>query len=571
MPEQGKTPVRGAQPESDYEWLELADFTAGCYDYSAIANSHPNIPAQGHALDASETWGCIGLPEGGLGPLPGVDETYTWPAAHGGGTTVNYITGMLVHDEIGATEAILMVEYDDGTNHSFDAGSLVFPSTWNDIVNTTNPSGGLNEFPFGSPYPQMTRMAATDPTTTPGNPVCVFPAASFAIDDTAGAGQIYVYPNPATPTSFTPLELITTGSPQSLAGMILVHQSRVIVLANASYGWPAGSQAWVINEEINYTDPPNSTTYPPDTTTGQQTVAVAEEPYGFGCGGSISAGELFLVKRRGGGVVINGDIFDPTITFLPGVQPTGQGYGNADSGMAGLFYCSIDEGAWLWNGSNTSQKVSGNLDDNFFQIPQAAIYLSWYVKCVADKVYFSNNWMLDLRTNAWWKYYPSADQGGMDLFWIQAVNGPYIYCAPLTFFDSNLDVLLRFNESVPAEHWQAHTLPIRTTNDRYVEIRRVIVRATSNNGNASGTVSVQIYNGTTMVGSATTPNGDIKEYPTMINMPVGAINAGGVPYSSEDITVRIVADGNSAAAPNVHSVSLGWAKRAHSPTVGVSS
>ena len=563
---------RGVSDESDYAWVDLADFSAGCYDYTSIANSNPIVPGPHGALDAGNTFSCVALPNGGLGPLPGIGISYDWTDTHATLPAVNFVTGLLVHDEIGQPEAISMIEWDDGTNHFFIADSFApFGPTFTRITSTVNPSGGLNEFPFGSPYPQMTRAAATAPTTTPGTPVCVFPVASFAYPN-ATAGQLFMYPNPATPTSYTPLKLITDGTPQSLTGMVLVHENRVVVLANNGYGWPlGGAGAYVINEEINFTDPPNSDTYPADTTPGQQLVAVAEEPYGFGCGGSISSGELLLIKRRGGAALINGDLFAPTsIIPLPGVQSTGQGYGNADSGQAGMAYCSINQGAWMWNGSNTSQKISAQLDDNFFMTPSSGIYLSWYTKWVGDKLYFSNNWMLDTRTNSWWRYYPTAAQGGVDLFWIQPDGtGESIYCAPLIFTSANTTYLYRFDEPLPAPNWQAQTLPIRLTTQRFVELRQVVVRASSNLGNGAATVEIQLYNGPTLVGHWTTP-ATIGARPTMIRMPTGPVLAGGSPYASEDLTVRIIAAGNGGAAPNVHSVSLGYSQRAKAPTIGVS-
>ena len=42
MPE----PTRGVQPETDYSWIELDDFTAGCYDYTSISGGTPNVPAR---------------------------------------------------------------------------------------------------------------------------------------------------------------------------------------------------------------------------------------------------------------------------------------------------------------------------------------------------------------------------------------------------------------------------------------------------------------------------------------------------------------------------------------------
>jgi hypothetical protein len=451
-----------------------------------------------------------------------------------------------------------MGEWDDGSNHHFLADSFNLNAvTKTNITSTTNASGGLNEFPFGSPYPQMTRMADTNPTTTVGTPVCVFPVASFAYPN-ATAGQIFVYPNPATPTSYTPKKLITDGSPQSESGMILVHQYRVIVLANTGQSWPlGGAGVWVVNETINFTDPPNGDVYPASSTTGQQLIAVAEEPYGYGAGGSISAGELFLVKRRGGGVIITGDINEPTsITYLPGVQPTGGGYGNADSGIQGLFYCSIDNGAWIWNGSNTSQKISQQLDDSFFSTPDAAIYLSWYVRCIGDKVYFSNNWLYDTRSQSWWKYAPDATQGGKTFFWIQDVDGTGFYASPLTFQSTDTNFLSRFDFNTPAQHYQWRSLPLRlSAEDRVADIREIVVRASC--AGTHGAVTVRVLDKGAVVWGPVTQTGTVSAGPDMIRFNVAALGV-------TEPQVQINVDNSSTDdMPVIHSINVRYKPRAH--------
>jgi hypothetical protein len=82
---------------------------------------------------------------------------------------------------------------------------------------------------------------------------------------------------------------------------------------------------------------------------------------------------------------------------------------------------------------------------------------------------------------------------------------------------------------------------------------------------------VQVLVQGNLVGSVTTPGGDIEPYPNMIRMPIGAANAGGNVFAGEDITIRISVRGNGGAGCNVHSVSLGYEERQHAPSIGVSS
>ncbi len=175
---------RGVQPESEYKWIELSDFTAGLYNYSDVSTADPNIPAPKGAAHPDHTWACISLPQGGLGPLPKMVQTYAWPTSYNT-TGTTYVVGLLVHDDLadGTTEAVIIAEYDNGTNHSWIASSEILETLANtDIVSTTNVSAVGIE---GSPYPFMTRMAASTPTTTPGNPVVVFPVLPGPADPAA--------------------------------------------------------------------------------------------------------------------------------------------------------------------------------------------------------------------------------------------------------------------------------------------------------------------------------------------------------------------------------------------------
>lgn len=562
---------RGVNPDSDLQWLDLSDFSAGLYDYSSISGTIPNVPAPRGAADQSFTWNCIALPQGGLGPLPGVTQTYIFPANINttGGPT--FVTGLLIHDELGNghTEAVIITCYDDGTTHSFQAISLELETlTSNQIVLVTQPTAtGF----FGSPYPEMTRAAASSPTTTSGNPCIVFP--SGPPEQPAGTTQVYMYPNPATPTSFIPLGLITgsPGSQTSVAGQLVVHESRIFIFAATDYQWPVGS-TFFTNENINYTDPPNSTTLG-----NQQDVLFTEAPYGYGAAGSQSAGELFIVKHRGGGLILNGDIAtNPSTTLLPGVTPTGNFFGRGASTPIGYVYCSLDNGAWSWNGSNTAQKISQQLDDRFFLPPEFNTSFignnyGFYVNFFGDKIYLSNNWLFDMRNNSWWRYYPPSGFGGADLFWVQPVNGNFIYAAQFSFLgNTSRTFLYRFDPASPATSWVWQSLPMRLTDNRFIEVREVVVRASSNKLSTTATIQVQILSNNVVVGSVTTP-AQIKNYPTMIRMPVGAVSAGGAPYSGEDVTIRVTAEGNSGnPAPNLHSLTLGWKQVAHAPTTGVS-
>lgn len=547
-------PTERVDPDA-IKYLKLDDFSAGCYSNggSVVGNTTDrSLPAPPGAADAENTYACYAIPSGGLAALPGITATYVWPGNFkASGTT--YVTGILIHDELGngTTEAILIGEYDDGVNHQMQAMSYVIETvTATNIVLTTETTGvGI----FGSPYPQMTRMANAAPTTTPGHPSIVWPSGGPA--QPAGITSVYVYPDPATPTLYPPRNLITgaAGAQTSVAGQLNVHQSRVIIFAGTAYGWPTGG-SFNTNENINFTDPPNSTVL------GQQnTVLAAEEPYGYGAAGSISAGEFFVVKKRGGGLIVSGDIFAPNVTLLPGVQSTGNIYGSGESTPGGFFYASFDAGAWVWNGSNTSRKVSQNLDDSFFLPvefgPMASNNYGFYFSHFGDKVYCSNNWMYDTRNQAWWTYWPRAAQGGQDLFWTQPINGNFIYAAQLSFTNSNKAFMYRFDPATPAQIYQWQSLPLHLPGevDRVSDIREVLLRVSSSIPGASITVSI-LDKGTVVSAQATSVSPSVG--PDYVRFNFGSIGV-------TEPALRIRVANSGVDMPIIHGIEIGYKPRAH--------
>ena len=427
--------------------------------------------------------------------------------------TVTVVSGGFPNFEIGDTVTILRTTSGDAY---VPLGTIVTNIVGNTMTlsnNVTVVGGGSVTGTLGTPG---TAGVSPSSTQTPGQPVIVFPNGGPATATDATSGQVYMYPDPSNPSVFSALPLITgTGSTwSSVAGQVLCYDNRVLCLAGVLYPYPLGG-GFDTNEDINYTDPPNSTLYG-----FQQTVLAAEAPYGYGCGLSISAGELFIVKKRGGAILVTGDIFSPNVTSLPGVQSTGGFYGRADSGMAGGFYCSEANGAWLWNGGSTSQKISTQLDDDFFMVPASGSIGSanygFFVQSIGDKVYFSNNWMFDTRTNSWWKYHPDSTQGGVDLYYVQPVSGPFIYASPLSFTANNNDWLFRFNLAEAEQHWQWTSLPTTLqTNDRVSDVREVVIVATCT-ASAACQVTLTILDKGAVVWGPTTQSGFVDDGPDYI-------------------------------------------------------
>ena len=555
-------PTNKQQPgdSKGLQFIDIEDFTPGIYNNSQIAYSSPTeqpgpFVAPIGAADASATWQCIALNQGGIGPGPAMIADYDLTQL--GITTEPSVSGWLVGlintlitDE---DEFVVCIEDLNPDNNLYVYSAVL--GTSNAVLIYSNTSGTNLGRPAGCAFPFATRVAPTNPTTTVGQVVIVFP-------DNTSPGEIVLYPDPANPTVRSTKTL--TGS--SPAGTVFGHQSRIVVLQNVALSWPVTPTIFSNNDAINYTDPPNSETYPGAT---PSIIFVAEEPYGYGAVGSVSAGELFMVKCRGGGVVIQGDINNPTVTYLPGVLPTGVIYGKTDTDLNGLYYCSDQAGAWLWTGGNASQKISTQLDDNFFTplnpIPNQNF--SYYIQRWKQWMIFSNNFMYNTATGGWWRLLNPATAS---LYWFtQAFLANQMYGAIAELSNVTTPFLYRFDDTVPASSWQWQSLPIRVTENRYVDLREITLRVSAPYGGdgtgATCTVQLSVIDSAGNVHAADPFTFSADDTPDiqMLRFPVYA--------QGEDIRVLIEAETTGGTdfnyAPVVHGISLAYRPRQHAETV----
>jgi hypothetical protein len=544
-----RQPTQG-DDQRNLEWVRIDDFTPGCYDQSFISVADPKLSAPLGAADALATFACAAMSSGPLGPLPAIVHSETYPSGLPGTATEAWLVGFAVNPGLdqNAPELLLIYEADDGTNH-FAMGFSVVPgiatNSFFDVIGPTQ--AGI----FGSPYPVWTRMSGTPVPSNPP-PALIFPGYSLL------GGGLYEYPNPAFPTSFG-LSDLTTEMGAGITGQVIAYGDRILVLAGVDYPWPSGGGINT-NENINFTDPPLSNVYG-----NQQTILGAEEPWGYGAWGSVSVGELMLIKKYGGGIALYGDIDAPTSAIdLPGIESTGGFVGSALATQIGLVYCSQNRGSWLWNGGNSSTKISPQLRDDFFDVAGPLSMPSnnygFYVGRWQDWILFSNNYLYNAETNSWWVLYPNkfngtGDAPGETFFWfIQGNLGKDLYAVPLqigTGAGQDMRWWYRFDNTVAAPHWQWKSLPIHVTKnaDRVLDVRQVVIRVSdpSASGTATATVSIGSF-------SATTTE-VIGQEPTPFRFNVGQ-------RGLDDIVIQVNGDNGSGSSPVLHSIDIGYQVRA---------
>lgn len=554
------------------QWIHIDDFSPGCYDGSNISIEQPVLSAPLGAAERDQTFCCSVLPGGSLGPLPALISQRPFSDLGGlqGAATFALIAGVAITLQLdnGGYEVVVINEQDDGVNH-YVIGASFYSST--NVVNLiTGPTITSPTTPgfFGAPYPAFTRMNAMgSPGPPPPGPKLVFPTA-VATDARGVDGHLWVYPSVAAPTTFAADDLITgtaAGSDNSsITGQVITYGNRVICIVGVNYQWPIGGGINT-NENFNYTDPPESAAYG-----DQQTIMAVEIPWGYGAWGTMSVGELLLVKKYGGAVILNGDINVPSsIIRVPGVESTGDFVGRACSTPIGLIYCSQNRGAWIWNGSNTSQKISKNISDSFFDLETGLLESNnygFFVEQWQKWVLFSGNAIYDTDSNSWWNLFPkhgvnvSGLPNGRDIWWYNLTEmGNQMTASPLQVNGNTDPWLSVFDNTVPSPVYQWQSLPIHVTPnaDRLIDIRQIIIRASDPTNSGAATIKI------------TTPNGTFAETSVSGSNPIGLdptilrFNVGSGAQGLQDIILQIQAKNTAGhSAPIIHSIDVEYKVRA---------
>jgi hypothetical protein len=571
-----------------YNWIEIDDFSPGIINntgftssFTGGATSPPGSKlgqAQGGPTPGSQTYGCIALPNGGLGPGPGIPALTPWGATNpvapqhslASGAANNMIVGLFCAGPLkhfGSSGSGYPLTLGDeliiGQIANPGAGSMAMYIDSLQINGSSVSVNNVASFITGTlrqPFATMTGgiTRANSSSTSPGYPCWVlswyFPGGTAGLPLPSAAWGVLVYPDPtALGIGFSPHYLYDdTGAP----GDAFVHQNRMGWLQDAAFTYSSTSTYFGGNEEFYYTDPPNGLTV-----ISTPEVFVQEDPSGYGAWGSQSASELFLVKHKAGGVVISGDLNVPTVTVLPGVTPT---YGLVSRGAStpiGFVYASNNRGLWAWNGGNTSQKISAQLEDNFMQNPyMPAVSRGPTVDICrwGDWIICTNDWLYDTVTGGWWKLAPSANTSPSRShhWYATSSDGNTLYACLAEPQTSN--GLECYSRLAPTDYFQWLSYPMRPptdTKNRSMNIREVVVRA---QGVGTVTIIVTGYQGANSTSTSSPSDTLTFELGSDASQPRMQRIALGMP--AQDITVQIESQGYTATAPApiVYSVAIGY-------------
>lgn len=568
----------------DYKWIDIDDFTPGIFQYSPDTNSAapPGSHPAPHGACTDVTYGCLPIPSGGLAPGPGFIAHVPYDEgtiASEFGTNSYYLSSFQVNTMLD-TEVVEFVLVLEGIR-SDDAG-------WLQIC-VSQYSGGMHVLTNGSLYYAGETVGITATGTcafvTRLNPANLGP--TFVTQLVAPYGgtfsntqPVLAYPDPANAT----LLQVNNMNPGigNISALCVGYQGRVVVFQTEAHPWPPNTSTihYQDNDALYWTDPSGAYVLG-----SQEEYFVPEDPTGYGAAGSISAGELFLVKNQGGGCVVTGDLNNPQITYLPGVQPI-NGFpgtnlaaeivpvGSGCSSSQGFYYCSSNAGVWRWNGGNSSQKVSPQLSDNAWFNPNFA-FASMIFNCVkwGQYILVSNNWIYDEILGSWWRLSQNPSVTTPPYFWY-GIDGTSdnIFAAPTSIFSGGPwpgyeSLADQYSRTYPSNTYVWQSQPIRLAEDSQADIREISIRAVTASGQqADCSIAITLTN----------ESGVTQSFPAINNMsggdnPTTYRSVGGFKATNLQITLTATnttgTTNTYSPAPTIYSVSVGFKSREKTTTI----
>lgn len=586
------------------EYIEISDFTAGLQsDYLSYATTAGPSNPDGYC-QVTETYGCYGGKFGGLHPAPRLVATKT--QALFDSTTANYPTVAEKRAQIVATYLMSPVWPASGSagvkgdtasiNYTGEPDQLFVAFNWyysdsgvtttwmrkyrlesyrpyrtaNDqitidtLANSESPSTQI-AFPssqrrYGFASIDGTRSHASA-GNLPGSAHIVYSMADWTQNKVNGA-----WPSPSNLYLNTTAQRSTTTGTQ-FNQAVVAHQGRVVFIENQNntnwtanvpnvLGQPFGANGVIAaGESIGWSDQNN---FIATNVTFNAALLVEENPTGFGTWQSMNANELFLVKNRGGGVVVRGDISRPTVVRLPGLPSVYDATNKGCLTDKGYVYGSRT-GVYRWNGADTAEDLSPQMggpnggwfwktdDDETDMLWPGALHGTFTY--APPLIIAPNNFMYNTETNSWWRIHPTPTQdatnGKIFAHWQTSSSGRF-YGVPAYISDSQTTVWSRFDPNLGCRKYVWRSQPLAKTRNRTLNMREINLVA-----QGSGTVTIDVIGLGGQLDSHTFTVSDT-------DRPV--IQFAQIKIQAQDVELRITSDSgsNSVNAPVVHRIAIGY-------------
>lgn len=534
----------------ELQYITIKDFSPGIR-HRTLREGGEVSPQPLGAATRQNTYSCFALPGGGLAPLPRRSFEYGRVAleadinrVQGGKYRVSgfHTTGPVTGtgDGHSAVEFHLAYEYlyDSDDNGSFDKRKW----RWERICGwTTNLDIDLIHSVTSTETSPAANYRATRFTDFRAHPtdatqVGVPLVAAAWYSGGGGFEEVWkVFPDPSSSATVSTADVSTTKALDQL----VQHQGRLVGFEQIghAHGDPG---TWTSDEHVYWTNV-NRTTLSSSTASmlaqGQMT--------GYGAIASVSAQEMLLIKNKHGGLVVSGDLDDPTVVALPGVISTGGLKMRPIYSPVGLIYGVKHGGVYAWSGGSSSTCLSPQLEDGFWRFDNDLIDWAGTFDVWKDWVLCPNNFLYDTLTESWWRMDTTDDVQALN--WQVSTHDKWAYCSTASFVSSNTPVIYGYDRSVAARNYSWKSQPLAPTVDRVVDIREIRLVA---HGKGKITVTLTGADGRSRTEVLRV---DASNFPTVVRRDTM--------IQTSYVQVRMQVDGGNNDAPIIHEISLGVRER----------
>lgn len=562
------------EPDS---WISLSDFRPGIvHDLAQGAVGAALVgsaPAPDGAASIENTYRCVNLAGGGLGPLPVQDWTYSRPTIAADIPTWRVQALAVGAVKPGHATKIQTVDPRSlATTHltdflmaftAFTAGGTKRTRYYRDRVYQAGPTLAAGDVDLLlSQDDSSTTQTGLYVNATYLAPHAVSVATAPKIQTTTAFGRdnsisgnadigLQVWPDPTTPGTAQTAAPLTLGIPN---GRPISHQGRIVVFFRTGYADGPGAvlpTRETSGDAFGFTIPGSLVQ---DGSTAS--FVTADSMTGLGCMASISASDLLLITHTLGAALVQGDIANPTVRRMPGVVGTG---GTSCIGVqtpAGFVYGVNRGGIYAWTGGATSTLLSGQLPDDCWIVPSAASIVDYQGRFAfwQNWVMCPGNWVYNLASSSWWRIEDPATFLAYEWF-INPVNG-YCYGNQPLWTDGGAQMagyIRGFNRAVGAHSWSWQSQPLARSRNHILSVRDVDLVC-----QGAGTVAVTFTSADGSTQTKTYTLAGSTSLTQYLRTTFGVVEGG-------DIKVRFLATGTggSGVAPVLHACHIGYNERRH--------
>jgi hypothetical protein len=314
--------------------------------------------------------------------------------------------------------------------------------------------------------------------------------------------NVHTYPDPSDVTATRTNGFDIAGFPY----MILSHQGRGVFLTYQDRSWGALNSARSAADYVIYTQPADWVD-----PSVEAALYVEENPTPYGTAASLNANELLLIKRSGGGVLVRGDLDNPSVIRLPYIESTGDLIHYGTPTPIGFVYGSRN-GIFAWAGGDQSICISDQLRGFFWDHTSGTTAEKYATSrgrfgFMYPWIFVPNDFIFDTRTKSWWRtrYDPTnSNDFRLNCFDVDPASG-HMLAARYKINGTATTAVDYFDPDVRETSyvWTSH--PIVNTADRQFVAQEIELVAATHSSDSIITVKVDAWDTNPATSDPTTP------------------------------------------------------------------